>query len=243
MIARSTLAAALRGGCLVFFSIGVLGACTATALRKSSVAVGSSVTDLQYQIVLDNIAMFRDAQRQPNKVLNILPWHAKITQGSISVNDTVTPSFMITAPNVSRQAQISFDRAWSESWTLVPEVDPVKLFRLRSLYVCIALDEQFEDYFGEGSSAPGSLSGRYRATTVWIKTDHLSTLTDITLAVLAAAPTTAAERPVAMIAGEPALVEDVKPTVVSIACPKGGLLAALATWNASNLDSFFEAKP
>ena len=73
--------------------MGIVNACTSAQLEYSTLAQGRTLTDLHYQIVLDNVAMFREAPGS-------LPWHVKITDGSITISDSVTPRFFVRiAPN------------------------------------------------------------------------------------------------------------------------------------------------
>ncbi|HYV37414.1 MAG TPA: hypothetical protein VE988_17035 [Gemmataceae bacterium] len=61
--------------------------CTHTALEKRTLNQASTLTDLQYLQVLDNLAMFACNPAA-------LPWHMKLTSASIQVTDQGTVSFL-----------------------------------------------------------------------------------------------------------------------------------------------------
>ena len=92
----------MRSLCILLIVISVAG-CTHEALRDSTVATGNTLVDLQSRMVLDNLAMFRTNPWA-------LPWHMKITTGTVQISDSITPTFGITWPSVSRNATISPSR-------------------------------------------------------------------------------------------------------------------------------------
>src|SRR5436190_1002814 len=111
---------------LTFLLVGVCG-CTHTQLRRDTISVGSTISDIQYQMVLSNIAMFKVDE-------NALPWGIKLTQGSIGVNDSADSSFTYTWPGTSRQLGVSGSRQLSQSWTVVPVTKPDELEKLQGVY-------------------------------------------------------------------------------------------------------------
>jgi hypothetical protein len=130
-------------------------------------------------MVLDNLAMFC---HDPNS----LPWHLKITQGSIAIDDSLNPQFNYTWSPVSRMFGISGSRGWQESWTVVPVVDRNEIYTLQSIYQGTASLKGTNRWFDESLPKPGCLSGRYGITSVWVLPGHLKDLTDLTLKVLEA---------------------------------------------------------
>jgi hypothetical protein len=152
----------MRSVCILSIVISVAG-CTHEALLDSTVATGNTLVDLQSRMVLDNLAMFRTNP-------SALPWHMKITTGTVQISDSVTPTFGITWPSVSRNATISPSRSWQEAWTVVPELDPDKLKNLRGLYREWASQKVFNANFAEGALPGASPYGRYGSRYVWALT-------------------------------------------------------------------------
>ena len=177
---------------ILLIVISIAG-CTHEALRDSTVATGNTLVDLHSRMVLDNLAMFRTNPAA-------LPWHIKVTTGTVQVNDTVTPTFGVTWPSVSRNATISMERSWQEAWTVVPELDPQKLKNLRNLYREWASKKIFDANFAEGSHPDVYPHGHYGSRYVWaVNPDALTTLI---LAVMTEAPVAPGERPL-MLPGAP----------------------------------------
>jgi hypothetical protein len=171
----------------IFISWGLavcLTGCTSMQLKKSTIAQGQTLTDLEYTMFLDNIAM----QKQ---LPGALPWHLKVTQGSIGINDSVSPSFTYTwGSSLSRALGLSASRGWQESWTVVPEIDSGHLYNLQKVYAKYANTNWIQD----GFPAIGTPSGHYGTKTVWVKPQDIGKLTDAVIDVLVAAPVSAGDR-------------------------------------------------
>jgi len=168
----------------VTIAFALAGCSTASALRASTVATGRTATDIVYAMVLDNLATIKADS-------NALPWHIKVTQGSIGVTDNANPpNFGITWPHISRTTTASVSRSWAVSWTVVPVIDKVTLEDLRGRYRMEAADN-FDTYYGTGSppsDAPVTGSG------IWVKPGQLGHFTTLVTDVLAKAPVSATER-------------------------------------------------
>jgi hypothetical protein len=168
---------------LIIACVSVAG-CTSQQLRHSTLAQAQTLTDLEYTMVLDNIAMFRDMP-------GALPWHLKITQGSITINDTVNPIFNYTwGKSLSRNPSISAKRGWQDAWTIVPEIDVGVLTKLQDVYSRYANT----NWIHSGPAPVGSISGRYGVQMVWVGNADVDKLTDLTTNVLGIAPITVQER-------------------------------------------------
>lgn len=155
-----------------------LGACTPLQLKHSTLMQGKTFTDLEYTMVLDNVAMFLQNS-------NALPWHLQLTQGSITINDSLNPSFNYTWPSISRMVGISATRAWQEGWTVVPVTDNGQLYSLQQKYQGTV--NANPRWFEVGLvSPPDCPSGRYGKRAVWVKPEHLGDLTRLALEVLEA---------------------------------------------------------
>ncbi len=72
----------MRSGLLAITIVALVSAfgCTHRVLMRSMVHQASTVMDIEYQMVLDNIAMF---ECNPSA----LPWHVRIKDGVVQVND------------------------------------------------------------------------------------------------------------------------------------------------------------
>ena len=147
--------------------------CISTQLQNSTLSQARTLTDLQYRMILDNVAMFRAAPGS-------MPWHIKIAQGSITVNDNVNPGLRFAWPPTSREIGLSVAREWQTSWTVTPVIDPGELAELKVLYEAAAQQSWIES--GEMSDAVAF--GQYGLTHVSVRLPHLSQLTDLTLKVL-----------------------------------------------------------
>jgi hypothetical protein len=123
---RITMSIALVLACISFTG------CTSMQLKRSTLAQGQTLTDLEYTVVLDNIAM----QRQ---MPGALPWHLKVAQGSIGIDDGIDGSFTYNWESglgslINRSLGVTGGRNWDESWTVVPEIDSLHLRNLQTAY-------------------------------------------------------------------------------------------------------------
>jgi len=164
-----------------------VGGCGSAALKDSTLAVGSSLTDLHYRMVLDNLAMFRTDT-------DSLPWHLKITTGLVQINDTVGGAYTVATP-LARTLAVVPSQGWTESWTVVPEVDQQKLRNLMIIYQRAAHGADFPRYFADGDQPGGRPYGHYGDKYVWVRQGQLAALTELTLQVLGGAPVARGERP------------------------------------------------
>jgi hypothetical protein len=125
--------------CLIFLS-----GCTHLQLERSSVNQASTLTDMQFQQVMDNLAMF---VANPKTI----PWHVVPVVGTAQVQDggQISPGLTFipnVAPALSQTLLgLQGSRQIQESWTLVPaiyntlEPDPAKpphivTFAIRDIY-------------------------------------------------------------------------------------------------------------
>jgi hypothetical protein len=164
-----------------------VGGCGSVALKESTLAVGSSLTDLHYRMVLDNLAMFRSDG-------NSLPWHLKITTGLVQINDTVGGAYTVATP-LARALAVVPSQGWTESWTVVPEVDHHKLRNLMTIYQHAAHSADYPRFFADGDQPGGKPFGHHGDKYVWVKQGQLAALTALTLKVLGGAPLQSGERP------------------------------------------------
>ena len=165
----------------------LIGGCGSVALKDSTLAVGGTLTDLHYRMVLDNLAMFRTHG-------DSLPWHLKITSGLVQINDTVGAAYSVATP-LARTLAIVPSQGWTEAWTVVPEVDQQKLRNLMLIYQRAAHGADFPRFFADGDQPGGMPYGHYGDKYVWVKQGQLAGLTELTLQVLGGAPVQRGERP------------------------------------------------
>lgn len=152
-----------------------VSSCTSYQLQRNTLAQGRTWTEIQYEMVLDNIAMFREAPGS-------LPWHITITQGVNAVTDTVTPNFTHTWPTIANTFGISGSRNWQDNWTVVPLSDDTKLKVLQKIYQ----DNSTAPWIYDGMGAPGSFGGHFRSRYVWVSPTNAKELAALTFAVLEA---------------------------------------------------------
>jgi hypothetical protein len=186
-------AAALR---LWAASAVLLAGCATTQLATTTLAQGDTVSDIEYRMVLANLAMFR-TYRPATLAASPLPWQLKITQGSAEVADSINPTVGATyPPPVVATPALAATRGVTVNWTFAPETDSAHLTQLRAAYFAAASDPAFAADFAEGTKPGGKPVGRYQGLYVWPKPDHIGALTTLTLTVLADTPVEEGERPV-----------------------------------------------
>jgi hypothetical protein len=129
------------------------GCATHRALQWDTVRTTSTLVELQYQQVLDNVARFHN---DPDTV----PSFAVATAGTVSVNDQstagISPTYSPTLtfaqqgggalPILSLLFPLSTQRAVTENWSLTPITDADNLRRLRCAYRLLVLGEAAPNY-------------------------------------------------------------------------------------------------
>ena len=181
----------------VLLGIAFSSGCTHTALRDNTLAMSETLTELQYRIVLNNLAMLVS---RPGS----LPWHTKFDEGTIQVTDRAR-SFLdlpglatVLDPGVELRARHTI----TGQWRIVPVTNPEELIDLQAVYR-LALGKDIEDEVRERLDAADSIAtgwwqhgskdelpkdaayiGRYRDTYVWVPVEQVEELTKLTLAVL-----------------------------------------------------------
>jgi hypothetical protein len=108
----------------------LLSGCAETALKKSTLDTAATVRDVNYQQVLNNLAMYVDDPYT-------LPSQVKLTGGLIQISDTAGPTYDFSMPNnmkVTQDIKMSLNRQWTEKWDVSPVVDPNDMRQLRQVY-------------------------------------------------------------------------------------------------------------
>jgi hypothetical protein len=144
----------MRRAALLIVLMSVLSGCaTHLALRDDTVQTTNTLTDLQYQQVLGNVARFHD---DPDTI----PSFAVASSGTVSVNDQtsagVSPTYSPTLtfsqqgggalPILSLLFPLSAQRAVTENWSLTPITDADSLRRLRCAYRLLVLGQATPNY-------------------------------------------------------------------------------------------------
>jgi hypothetical protein len=142
-----------RAVLLIVMTCTLSGCATHIALRDDTLRTTNTLTDLQYQQVLDNVARFHD---DPDTI----PSFAVATAGTVSVNDQtsagVSPTYSPTLtfalqgggalPILSLLFPVTAQRAVTENWSLTPITDADNLRRLRCAYRLLVLGEATPNY-------------------------------------------------------------------------------------------------
>ncbi len=142
----------VRALLLVCISLNLSG-CTHFALQKDTVRTTNTLADLQFQVVLDNVARFHCNP-------DTLPSFAVANSGIVSVLDTagagVSPTYSPTLtfnqqgggalPILSLLFPFSASRAVTENWSLTPITDADNLRRLRCAYRLLVMGESTPNY-------------------------------------------------------------------------------------------------
>ena len=102
--------------------------CTTGRLRQRTINQGSTLPELQYQQVLDNLAQFAT---RPGS----LPWHVNLREGTTQVTDSVSGgAAMDIGPPVTWFPQLLGSRTAVAQWGMSPVIDATELRLLRIAY-------------------------------------------------------------------------------------------------------------
>ena len=188
--------------CIACLSIG----CTHSQLRYSSARQGSTLTDIQYRQVLDNIAMFVNNP-------GALPYFAISGAGSAQVTDTGGLNALTFNWPSGGQASLIGTRAVAEQWGLSPILQPDRLKAMQCAYQmvtqsaigpcldCETVLNRFVADFDPGCDVPvgwfcvgtwsevpkGAEFGCHKGTYVWVPASGVDELSRFTLTILSIA--------------------------------------------------------
>jgi hypothetical protein len=113
---------------LLLTAVGLSG-CTHRQLSRSMVSQASTIMVIEYQMVLDNIAMF---STNPD----VLPWHVRIADGTVQINDEGgVPEFGVqwgSTPGITRAFKAT--RSITEQWGADAVTDPLAIKTLQDVY-------------------------------------------------------------------------------------------------------------
>lgn len=180
--------------------------CQHTHLRSLTLKQASTITDLQYQQVVENLAL---VSVNPDA----LPHFAIPTGGQSQVDTAGTASFDQSWPDLTRVLHLEGQRATSGFWSLEPVNDTDKLLRMQCAYRkalgfetcqfdCQCCDAVFQEFYGAEMACrlprcgwfgvgtrkdvprDACYSGSYCGTYVWVCPEGLGELTRLTSAIL-----------------------------------------------------------
>src|SRR4051794_10422007 len=101
--------------------------CTTGRLRQRTITQGSTLPELQYQQVLDNLALFA---RRPGS----LPWHVTLREGTTQITDSLSGGALVDVTDGSFLPQLFGSRTAVAQWGMSPVVDATELRLLRIAY-------------------------------------------------------------------------------------------------------------
>ena len=102
--------------------------CTTGRLRQRTINQGSTLPELQYQQVLDNLALFAT---HPGS----LPWHVNLREGTNQLTDSLSGGAALDlGPPVTWFPQLLGSRTAVAQWGMSPVIDATELRLLRIAY-------------------------------------------------------------------------------------------------------------
>jgi hypothetical protein len=108
--------------------LAILPGCTSARLRQRTIHQASTLPELQYQQVLNNLALFAANPAA-------LPWHVNLREGTTQVTDSLSGGALVDlGPPAVTQPQIFGSRTVVAQWGMSPVIDPVELRLLRIAY-------------------------------------------------------------------------------------------------------------
>ncbi len=114
----------------IFFVVGLLclSGCMANRLRQRTINQGSTLTEMQYQQVLGNLALFSDNPAA-------LPWHVNLREGTTQITDSASGGALVAlGPPAVTQPELYGSRTAVAQWGMSPVIDPTELQLLRVAY-------------------------------------------------------------------------------------------------------------
>ncbi|WP_435009214.1 hypothetical protein P12x_000464 [Tundrisphaera lichenicola] len=113
---------------LLAIGLTCLSGCTTSRLRQRTINQGGTLPELQYQQVLDNLALF---SVNPSSI----PWHVNLREGTTQVTDSLSGGALVDlGPPVSTQPQLFGSRTAVAQWGMSPVIDTTELRLLRIAY-------------------------------------------------------------------------------------------------------------
>ncbi len=113
---------------IVTIGLAALTGCTTGRLRQRTVNQGSTLPELQYQQVLNNLAQFATNP-------SALPWHVNLHEGTTQITDSISGGAAIDiGPPVTWFPQLLGSRTAVAQWGVAPVINVSELRLLRIAY-------------------------------------------------------------------------------------------------------------
>ncbi len=114
---------------LILLVLLTCGGCTHRQLSRSIINQASTIVTVEYQMVLDNLAMYTASPE-------LLPWHVRISDGTVQVNDEGGVSELGiqwgSTPGITQAFRAV--RSVTEQWGAHPVTDPLVVKTLQDVY-------------------------------------------------------------------------------------------------------------
>ena len=118
----------MRMSILALIILAPIAGCMSETLRRRTVDQGSTLPQLQYQQILDNLALF---SANPSA----LPWHVNVREGTTQITDSVSGGAAVElGPPPDWLPQLFGSRTVVAQWGGAPVIDPLELRLLRIAY-------------------------------------------------------------------------------------------------------------
>src|SRR6516164_8762551 len=113
---------------ILVVGLACITGCTSGRLRQRMINQGGTLPELQYQQVLDNLALFAANPAA-------LPWHINLREGTSQVTDSLSGGAALdTGPPVTWFPQLLGSRTAVAQWGASPVIDATELRLLRIAY-------------------------------------------------------------------------------------------------------------
>lgn len=118
----------MRLSILALAALALSAGCTTDRLRQRTINQGATLPELQYQQVLDNLALFAGNPAA-------LPWHINLREGTTQITDSATVGAAVDlGPPSETLPQIFGSRTAVAQWGGSPVINPLQLRLLRIAY-------------------------------------------------------------------------------------------------------------
>ena len=118
----------MRQAAIILLVLAMSTGCTANRLRQRTAIQGGTMPALQYQQILDNLALFASNPAS-------LPWHVNIREGTTQITDSISGGAAVElGPPADTLPQIFGSRTAVAQWGMSPVIDATELRLLRFAY-------------------------------------------------------------------------------------------------------------
>jgi hypothetical protein len=114
----------------ILFAIGLVcsSGCMTNRLRQRTINQGSTLSEMQYQMVLGNLALLATNPAA-------IPWHVNLREGTTQITDSANAGALVDlGPPAVTQPQVFGSRTAVAQWGMSPVIDSLELRLLRIAY-------------------------------------------------------------------------------------------------------------